>query len=41
VDAYGEWLAVAALFLRKEPKVSTGQAIAFYVVKKYEVLSPC
>jgi hypothetical protein len=27
--------------LRKESKVSLGQAIAFYVVKKYKVLSPC
>jgi hypothetical protein len=32
------WLAVAALFLRKETKLSTGQAIAFYVVKKYGAL---
>jgi hypothetical protein len=35
------WLAVAALFLRKGSKVSIGQAIAFYVVKKYEVLYSC
>jgi hypothetical protein len=34
VDGYGEWLAVAALFLRKETKLSTGQAIAFMFGKE-------
>jgi hypothetical protein len=33
-------MAEAALFPRKETKVSIGQAIAFYVIKKYKALSP-